>query len=91
MWRRNRRRSKRPTVPQAEAYWEEARQVRAALRAEQAAHQGESTETRRRLDAKVWRTVMDDHRVADSVTALRDARERNHFTERMRSLLHGGA
>ena len=83
------RREPRHTREQAQAYRDEAEVLRAELEAEKAATTGEITEVQRRLRKATVRAVMDDKRVVAAVQAARAQRDRNHFTDTVRTLLRG--
>jgi len=85
-----RRRTPDPADLTATRYKLEAEALRVELATQRAADAPQRVSRDRVLEALEKRVKADDERVASSVSALREARERNHFTERMRYLFNGG-
>lgn len=81
---------KRRATQQGDAYRAQAQSIRATAEAERALLAFRDTQRRAALNTKVVRAALDDERLVAQVKHLREARERNHFTERMRSIIHGG-
>lgn len=72
---------------QALAWQREARETRLGIERERLAADTDRREAEHGLAVASMRVAMDDGRVQQSVERLREARQRNHFTDTMRQLL----
>lgn len=76
-----------PTVAQ---YLEDAAVTKARVRAAREVDHTKDKKKAESLENARERAILDEERVAARVAALRDAREKNHFTDRIRALLQAG-
>lgn len=80
---------KRKAAQQAATYRAEAERIRQDLQVESLRTEWEDRQRRADIAGAAVRASLDDERVREQVARLKAARERNHFTERMRAILAG--
>ena len=78
---------RKQVLPKAAEYKSQAEEITAALDVEKVTHASYQNAQADMLAAAAKRVDDDNERIVEQVQILREARERNHFTDRIRVLL----